>query len=126
MKKLTAVATTASALFALLSQKVLAIECGALGSIVSGESCKKGTVGNDASGQVDLYQVLSGITTWVIGILVIVIILVIIVSGVQLAASAGNPDAIKTAKNHIFNAILGLVLLISMYGIFALIGIVHF
>lgn len=121
MKKLTTVAATASALFALLSQKAFAIQCAGLYSIIkpTGASC-------DTGGQVDLYQVVGGITTWVVGILVIVIVLVIIISGVQLAASAGNPDAIKTAKNHIFNAILGLVLLISMYGILALIGIVHF
>ncbi len=123
MKKLTAVTATASALFALLSQKAFAIECGALGSIIPGDSCKK-VIPNTTTGQVDLNQVIGGITNWVVGILATVVVLVIIISGVQLAASAGNPDAIKTAKNHIFNAILGLVLLISMYGILALIGIV--
>jgi hypothetical protein len=57
------------------------------------------------------------------GLFVIAVILIIIVSGVQISASAGNPEVIKNAKNHIFNAVLGIALLISARAILSLFGI---
>jgi hypothetical protein len=59
----------------------------------------------------------------VTGLFVIAVILIIVVSGVQISASAGNPDVIKNAKNHIFNALVGLALLISLRAILSVFGI---
>ena len=45
------------------------------------------------------------------------ILLLIIVSGVQYIASAGDPGAVKSAKSRITNAVTALVLYIFMYAI---------
>jgi len=70
---------------------------------------------------------LSNIIDWAInlvtGLFVTAVVLVIIVSGVQISASAGSPEVVKSAKTHIFNAVLGLALLISFRLIFSLFGI---
>lgn len=57
------------------------------------------------------------------GLFVVAVILIIVVSGVQISASAGNPEVIKNAKSHIFNAVLGIALLISSRAILSLFGI---
>ena len=51
-----------------------------------------------------------------------VIVLIIIISGVQIAASAGNEDVVKKGKENIFKAVTGLVLLISFRAILSLIN----
>jgi len=70
---------------------------------------------------------LSNILDWAIniatGLFVTAVVLVLIVSGVQISASAGNPEVIKSAKTHIFNAVLGLALLISFRLVFSLFGV---
>ncbi len=70
---------------------------------------------------------LSNVIDWAIniatGLFVAAVVLVLVISGVQISASAGNPEAIKSAKTHIFNAVLGLALLISFRLIFSLFGV---
>lgn len=56
-------------------------------------------------------------------ILIPVAVLAIVISGIQLAASAGSPDAIKRAKGHLTNAITGLILLSLFKVILTFIGI---
>lgn len=75
---------------------------------------------SDDSGVYGLLNLVINILTGIIGLVVVAII---IISGIQLISSAGNPDAIASAKKRIFTAVLGLVLLISMRAILALIGI---
>lgn len=74
-------------------------------------------------GSADVYGVINAVISWVMGIVGAIIVLIVIVAGVQLAASAGNPEAVKSAKSRLTNAIIGLVLLTSVYAIFKLIGI---
>ena len=66
------------------------------------------------------------LVNWIIGILVALfgslLTLIMIVSAVQISASGGSEDRIKSAKDNIFKAATGLVLLISTSEI---IGIVN-
>lgn len=64
-----------------------------------------------------------GISNWIVGLVGMVIVLMIIVGGVQLVTSAGSPDAVKAAKGRITNAVMSLVVLISMRAILALVSI---
>ena len=47
----------------------------------------------------------------------LVIVLMIVIGGIQYITSAGDPGAIKNAKNRIVNAITGLVLFALMFAI---------
>ena len=66
------------------------------------------------------------LVNWIIGILVALfgslLTLIMIVSAVQISASGGSEDRIKSAKENIFKAATGLVLLISAS---AIIGIIN-
>jgi len=66
------------------------------------------------------------LVNWIIGILVALfgslLTLIMIVSAVQISASGGSEDRIKSAKENIFKAATGLVLLISTS---AIIGIIN-
>lgn len=67
------------------------------------------------------------IFTWVIGIAITVFVVgavfIIVLSGLQIAASAGNSEAISTAKKNITNAFTGIALLISFSAILSFVGI---
>ena len=78
------------------------------------------TTDNPLGGIGNLIDYIINIVT---GLFVIAVILIIVVSGVQISASAGNPDVIKNAKSHIFNAVLGIALLISARALFSIFGI---
>jgi hypothetical protein len=51
------------------------------------------------------------------GAIGLVIVLMIIIGGIQYITSAGDPGAVKAAKNRIVNAITGLVLFVLMFAI---------
>jgi len=57
-----------------------------------------------------------------VGLFGSIIVLIIIASGVQIAASGGNEDAVKKGKENIFKAVTGLVLLISFRAIIEIIN----
>ena len=78
------------------------------------------TTDNPLGGIGNLIDYIINIVT---GLFIIAVILIIVVSGVQISASAGNPEVIKNAKSHIFNAIVGIALLISARAIFSVFGI---
>lgn len=61
------------------------------------------------------------VTNILIGIFGLVAVLVIIISGVQISASAGNEEVVKKGKENIFKVVTGLILLISFRAIFELI-----
>ncbi len=46
-----------------------------------------------------------------------VIVLMLVVAGIQYITSAGDPTAVKSAKNRIMNAIMALVLFLMMFAI---------
>lgn len=66
------------------------------------------------NGCCDIGGLVNGIANWLTGIIGLVVILVIIISGVQLISSAGNPEAVKGARSRMTNAIIGLVTLIAL------------
>jgi len=57
-----------------------------------------------------------------VGLFGSIIVLIIIASGVQIAASGGNEEAVKKGKENIFKAVTGLVLLISFRAIIQIIN----
>ena len=57
-----------------------------------------------------------------VGLFGSIIVLIIIASGVQIAASGGNEEAVKKGKENIFKAVTGLVLLISFRAIIEIIN----
>lgn len=63
------------------------------------------------------------IADYIVGIIGTIMIIMIIVSGIQMAASAGNPDAISAAKKRLVNVIISLALLLSIRAIMALLGV---
>ncbi len=80
--------------------------------IIPQDACDKGIEG-----------VINFFANWVTGIIGTLVLLIIIVSGVQFITSTGNPDAVASAKGRLFNAVIGLILLIAMRAIIALIGV---
>lgn len=55
------------------------------------------------------------------GLIGAVILLMLVIAGIQYITSAGDPGAIKGAKNRIINAITALVLFLSAYAILSFI-----
>lgn len=66
---------------------------------------------------------LEAIINFAAGALGIAVVLAIVISGFQYITSTGNPDAIKSAKKRLGNAILGLVLYLMMYGVLRALGL---
>lgn len=50
-------------------------------------------------------------------------VIAIVVAGVQYITSAGNPDAVKTAKSRLGNAIIGLVVYLILFSLVEWLGI---
>ena len=69
-----------------------------------------------------LKPLLDAIVNILIGLFGIFAVFVLVISGVQISASAGNESALKSAKENIFKVVTGLVLLISFRAIISLIN----
>lgn len=80
-------------------------------------------LGNSVSCSGGIHDYLQAVVTIVEGALGIAIVVAIVISGVQYITSAGSPDAIKSAKSRLGNAVLGLVLYILMIGILKVAGL---
>lgn len=78
------------------------------------------TAGNPLGG---FSAVIDFFVNFITGLFLAGVVLVIVVSGVQISASAGNPEVIKNAKSNISKAIVGVVLLISARAILSIFGI---
>lgn len=74
-------------------------------------------------GRNPIFEYLGGAVRLLEGVIGVAIVLAIVVSGIQYIISAGNPDAVKSAKQRLSNAILGLVLYLLMFGIFEILGL---
>lgn len=61
-----------------------------------------------------MYLLINGVANYITGIIGAVAVLIIIISGIQMITSAGQPEAIKAGKKRLTTAILSLFLLISM------------
>jgi hypothetical protein len=71
-------------------------------------------VGCDDSNDNPIYVYIRAIVTWLGGLIGLMLVITLIVSGIQYAGSAGNPANITKAKERIFNAMIGLVMYILL------------
>ena len=98
------------------------VEC----SIIPQSVCNAAVNGSNSGGNNSALGSAEPLVNWIIGILVALfgslLTLIMIVSAVQISASGGSEDRIKSAKENIFKAATGLVLLISAS---AIIGIIN-
>ncbi|MDP4038677.1 MAG: hypothetical protein Q8P54_01775 [bacterium] len=115
IKKLFSLSLVTSFLsLAIFGRAFAAVECLVLqGIIPSCSSPDKNSINVFIGNIVNLATAIIGLIT----------VAVIIVAGIQIISSAGNPEAIASAKKRLFQAVLGLALLIMMRAIFALIGV---
>lgn len=74
-------------------------------------------------GKAAIYAYLQAAVNIFEGLLGIAIVLAIVISGVQYILSAGSPDATKSAKGRLTNAVLALVLYLLMFGILKIFGV---
>ena len=95
-------------------------------SIIPQSVCDAALSGSNSGGNNSALGSAEPLVNWIIGILVALfgslLTLIMIVSAVQISASGGSEDRIKSAKENIFKAATGLVLLISAS---AIIGIIN-
>ncbi|MEI6581538.1 MAG: hypothetical protein WCN86_01540 [bacterium] len=102
----------------LLPLPTKAVTCGVLP-----QSVCNSVVNNPASTATGAVKpLIDFIANIMVGLFGSIIVLIIIASGVQIAASGGNEDAVKKGKENIFKAVTGLVLLISFRAIIEIIN----
>ncbi|HSX14956.1 MAG TPA: pilin [Candidatus Saccharimonadales bacterium] len=77
----------------------------------------------DCTNKNPIYSLLQFIINWAVRLLAVLAVFAIVISGIQYIVSQGNPDGIKSAKTHLVNAIIGLVLLSLMFVILHLLGV---
>lgn len=68
-----------------------------------------------SGGKNPIYALLQFAINWLIGILLVLAVVAVVISGIQYILSQGNPDGIKAAKSRLTNAIVGLILLSLMF-----------
>lgn len=63
----------------------------------------------------DIFRQIARIINFLIGFIGVFVIIRIVMAGFSMVASQGNGEAVKTAKQNITNAIIGLVLVFSAF-----------
>jgi hypothetical protein len=113
MKYLLVVLAFAAGLFVIMPAPVAAAEeCVKLSNPIGGTTC----VPNDQEGGA-IYEFVRLVTRYAAGLFGLVLVFMLVISGVQYTTSAGNPEAVKSAKGRIANALIGLILFILMFGL---------
>ena len=64
-----------------------------------------------------IYDYLRAIIKWLGGLIGLAVVVTLIVSGIQYASSAGNPQNIAKAKERVVNSVIGLVLYLFLAAI---------
>lgn len=62
-----------------------------------------------------LVLLISNVTKWLIGLLMVIFAIMIVSAGFRLATSAGNVEAKASAKKRITNAIIGIIIVLSAW-----------
>lgn len=75
-------------------------------------SCKEVKVTLTKGGTVAIYGYIGDIYKWGASIVGVVTVTVIIISGIQISAAGGDPEAIGSAKKRIIQSIVGIVVLL--------------
>lgn len=86
-------------------------------------SVKIGNSGSNICSDKPVLTYLQIIINFAAGVIGVAVVLAIVISGFQYITSTGNPDAIKSAKKRLGNALLGLVLYLLMYGVLTALGL---
>lgn len=73
----------------------------------SSVACQKG----------DVYDVIQNIINILLSVVGVIGVVMVIIGGLRFTTSAGNPDAIKVAKNTILYAIIGIVVSFSAWAL---------
>jgi hypothetical protein len=76
-----------------------------------------------SNGKNPIYALLQFVINWSIRLLGVLAVLAVVISGIQYIVSQGSPEGVKSAKNRLTNAIVGLVLLALMFIILRFLGI---
>src|SRR3989344_1689445 len=63
-------------------------------------------------GNTTIVDTIANVTTWVLSIGTALSVLFLIIGGIRYIISAGNPDQIEAARHTIFNAIIGIVVMV--------------
>ncbi|MFA6475298.1 MAG: hypothetical protein WCV88_03820 [Patescibacteria group bacterium] len=58
----------------------------------------------------------AGVINWVLGILALLAICLVIYGGILWMTSAGNEEQVKKAKDILFGALIGVVIILASYG----------
>lgn len=108
------------------ANRVHAVNCGILPQKVCDDAVGGSTNDPTKNPNYTATSAITPIVNFVLGIMVAVfgsiILLIIVVSAVQITASGGNEETIKKAKENIFKAVTGLVLLLSFQVIVGLVN----
>lgn len=99
----------------------LGVECGVLPQAVCNQVVGDTSGAPVTSAEAALKPLAEWITNILIGLFGSLAVLVIIISGVQISASAGNEEVVKKGKENIFKVVTGLVLIISFRAILSLV-----
>ena len=68
-------------------------------------------------------QLVTGIGNWLMGLIIAISLIMIVVSGAQMASASDSPDRLKAAKGRLTAAITSLVFLVLFRAILAWLGI---
>ena len=68
-------------------------------------------------------DLVSGVGTWLVGLIIAASLIMIVVSGAQMASAADSPDRLKAAKGRLTGAIVALVFLLLFRAIMAWLGV---
>lgn len=71
----------------------------------------------------NIYEFVGLVANIMVGTFGVLFVVMIVVAGAQMASAGDSPDRLKAAKSRLTNAIVGLVLLISLRAIMSLFGI---
>jgi hypothetical protein len=68
-----------------------------------------------------IFALMSVILKFVTALFGLILVLMVVYSGIRYIISAGSPDEVKAAKEHLKGAATGLILFMIMYGLLSLI-----
>lgn len=85
-----------------IGKSAIAAECGGVSTAVI--SC-------DGNG---IFGLINVAITWLTSLFFIAAVLLIVISGIQLTTSGGNPKAIETAKKRITSVVISIIALMSI------------
>ncbi|RMD51547.1 hypothetical protein D6827_02080 [Candidatus Parcubacteria bacterium] len=81
------------------------------------DNTAKAVYGSASGNESDITSIISTIINVFLSILGIVLLVLILYSGFLWMTAGGNSDKVKKARSYLMNAIIGLIIILSAYGI---------